>query len=263
MSLPDPSPESIVLVTGASSGIGEEFARQLSQVGHRVALVARREERLRELAEELGGDERAVVLGADLASPEDRDRLAGRIDELGAQVDILVNNAGFGIYEDFARSDRERELQQARVGVEAVVDLSSRYVPGMVERGTGAVINTASTAGFQPIPGNATYSAAKAFVLTFSEALSEELRGTGVTVTAVCPGPVHTGFQDASEAHDFAATLPKPLWKPPEEVVAAALDAADSGKRRVVPGIGNRILGWSGRHTPRAVLLRVLRAQGS
>src|SRR5436305_1200640 len=115
MSLPEPSPESIALITGASSGIGEHFARQLSEMGHRVALVARREERLNELAEELGGAERAVVIGADLAVPEERDRLAGRIEELGAHVEILINNAGYGIFKPFGDAGREAELQQVRL----------------------------------------------------------------------------------------------------------------------------------------------------
>jgi short-subunit dehydrogenase len=236
MSLPDPSPESIVLVTGASSGIGEEFARQLSQVGHRVALVARREERLRELAEELGGDERAVVLGADLASPEDRDRLAGRIDELGAQVDILVNNAGFGIFKPFAESGQEAEVKQLRVLSEAVVDLMARYLPGMVKRGRGAVINVSSTAGFQPLPYNAGYSAAKAHVLMLSEAVHAEVKDKGVTVTAVCPGPVPSGFQEASDANYFADKLPKFTFVEPERVARDAIRAAAQGRISVIPG---------------------------
>src|SRR5947209_13627460 len=141
MSLPPPAPDSIALVTGASSGIGEQYARQLSQRGHRVALVARREDRLAELAEKLGGPERAVAIAADLAVPEDRDRIATRLEELGVRVEVLVNNAGFGVYAPFVESARERELQQVRVLIEAVVDLMSRYLPGMVERRRGAVIN--------------------------------------------------------------------------------------------------------------------------
>src|SRR6059058_1025367 len=129
MSLPPPAPDSIALVTGASSGIGEQFARQLVERGHRVALVARREDRLRELAAELGGSARAEVIAADLTVAEERDRMAARLDELGARVEVLVNNAGFGVYQPFAESDRNRELQQVRLLVEAVVDLLSRYLP--------------------------------------------------------------------------------------------------------------------------------------
>lgn len=262
MALPPQAEGSIALVTGASSGIGEAFARELAARGYGVGLVARGEEKLRALAGSLEGT-RVEVLPCDLSDPAERDRLAEEIESRGLRVEILVNNAGFGIYKDFAESERERELLQVRVNVEAVVDLTARYLPGMVERGRGAVITTASTAAFQPIPGNSTYSATKAFALTFTEALHEEVRGTGVAVTALCPGPVKTGFQDASDAHEFADSLPKPMFRSAENVVAAALDAAAGGKRRVVPGVPNRFSGWLGRHSPRPVLLRVLRSQGS
>jgi uncharacterized protein len=152
MSLPEPSPGSIALVTGASSGIGEQFARQLSGMGYRVALVARGQERLEQLAEELGGGDRAVAIGADLAVPEERDRLANRLEELGTEVEILVNNAGVGIYQPFAEAGREAEVQQVRLLVEAVVDLMARYLPGMKTRGRGAIINMSSTAGLSRCP---------------------------------------------------------------------------------------------------------------
>jgi hypothetical protein len=236
MTLPDPAPASIALVTGASSGIGEQFARQLSQLGHRVALVARREERLRELVEELGGSDRTVAIGADLATPEDRDRLAARIEELGAEVEILVNNAGFGIFKPFAESGREDEVRQLRVLSETVVDLMARYLPGMVKRGRGAVINVSSTAGFQPLPYNAGYSAAKAHVLVLSEAVHAEVKGQGVTVTAVCPGPVPSGFQEASNAGYFAERLPKFTFVDPERVARDGIRAAALGKISVIPG---------------------------
>jgi short-subunit dehydrogenase len=129
----------------------------------------------------------------------------------------------------------------------------------MVERGRGAIINTASTAAFQPIPGNAGYAASKAYVLALSEALHEETRKSGVTVTALCPGPVHSGFQDASGAHDFAKTLPKPMWREPDQIAEAALRGAERGKRLVVPGAPNRVSGAMARFSPRPVLLRVLR----
>lgn len=235
MALPPPGPDSIALVTGASSGIGEEFARRLSARGHRVALVARREDRLQRLCEELGGPDRAVAIAADLAVPEDRDRLAARLADLGASVEVLVNNAGFGVYEPFASGGRERELQQVRVDVEAVVDLMARWLPGMVERGRGAIINMSSTSAFQPLPYNAGYAAAKAHVLLLSEAVNEEVKGQGVTVTAVCPGPVPTEFQATNEAV-FAERLPKLTWVSPERVVADALDAAEKGRRSVIPG---------------------------
>lgn len=236
MSLPEPSPDSVALVTGASSGIGEQFARQLSEMGHRVVLVARREERLQGLAEELGGADRATVIGADLAVAEERDRLAGRIKELGAQVEILVNNAGYGIFKPFGEAGHEAELQQVQVLVEAVVDLMARYLPEMKSRGRGAIINVASTAGFQPLPFNAGYSAAKSYVLLLSEAVHAEVQDNGVTVTAVCPGPVPSGFQEASDANYFAEKLPKFTFVEPERVARDALRAAAGGQISVIPG---------------------------
>jgi short-subunit dehydrogenase len=236
VSLPEPSPESIALVTGASSGIGEQFARQLAERGHRVALVARREEQLGKLSSQLGGPDRAVVIPADLTLEADRDRVAQRIEELGAQVEILVNNAGHGVYQPFAESGRDRELHQLRLLVEAVVDLMARYLPGMVQRGRGAVINMSSTAGLQPLPFNAGYSAAKAHVLTLSESVHAEVADAGVTVTAVCPGPVPSGFQEASDAGYFAERLPKFTFVSPERVARDALQAADRGKISVIPG---------------------------
>jgi hypothetical protein len=236
MSLPEPSPESIALITGASSGIGEQFARQLSEMGHRVALVARREDRLQELANSLGGEERAVVIAADLARAEDRDRLAQRIEELGAQVEILVNNAGYGIFKAFGEAGHEAEVAQVQVLVEAVADLMARYLPQMKGRGRGAIINLASTAGFQPLPFNAGYSAAKSYVLILSEAVHAEVKDHGVTVTAVCPGPVPSGFQDASDASYFADKLPKFTFVDPKRVARDALRAAASGRISVIPG---------------------------
>jgi uncharacterized protein len=236
MSLPPPAADSIALVTGASSGIGESFARQLVERGHRVAITARREDKLNALAEELGGPDRAVVLTADLAAPEDRDRLAARLDELGATVEILVNNAGFGVFSPFAESDRDQEIKQVRVLVEAVVDLMARYLPGMVQRGRGAVINLSSTAGFQPLPFNAGYAAAKSHVLLLSEAVHTEVEERGVTVTAVCPGPVPSGFQQASNAEYFAERLPSFTFVSPERVARDALAAADRGRISVIPG---------------------------
>jgi short-subunit dehydrogenase len=236
MSLPEPSPQSIALVTGASSGIGEQFTRQLSERGHRVALVARRQDRLEKLAQELGGEQRAVAIAADLSLPADRDRLAARLDELGAQVEVLVNNAGFGIYEPFGKAGRDQELLQVRVLVEAPVDLMVRYLPGMVERGRGAIINMSSTAGLQPLPFNAGYAAAKSYLLMLTEGVQAEVKNSGVSVTAVCPGPVPTGFQDANQAGYFAERLPKFTFVSAERVARDALRAADRGRVSVIPG---------------------------
>jgi hypothetical protein len=151
-------------------------------------------------------------------------------------VEVLVNNAGHGIYDSFVESGRERELQQVRVDVEAVVDLMARYLPDMVARGRGAVINMASTAGFQPLPYNAGYAAAKSHVLLLSEAVGEEVRPQGVTVTAVCPGPVPTEFQERNRAGHLANRMPRGMAVSPARVASDALTAADRGRRVVIPG---------------------------
>lgn len=235
MSIPPPAPDSVALVTGASSGIGEQFARQLAGRGFRVALVARREDRLERLVSDLGGPDRAIAIPADLAVPADRDRLVEALRERALRVEVLVNSAGFGIYRSFGDSDREQELQQVRVDVEAVVDLMARYLPGMVERGRGAIVNLSSTSAFQPLPYNAGYAAAKAHVLLLSEAVHEEVKDQGVTVTAVCPGPVRTEFQEVNEAV-FAESFPKLVWTTAERVASDGLAAADRGRRSVIPG---------------------------
>ena len=237
MPLPPSRPDSTALVTGASSGIGTELARGLAARGHGLTLVARRADRLEALAEELSSryGVRVEPIATDLSDASDRDRLAGEIDSRGLTVEIVVNNAGFGVYEPFGRSDRGRELEQVRLLVEAVVDLNARYLPGMLERRRGAILNIASTAGFQPLPGNADYSASKSFVLFHSEALHEEVRGQGVTVTAVCPGPVKTEFLETSQPL-FAARVPRALWTDAETVAREALEALEKGRRTVVPG---------------------------
>jgi short-subunit dehydrogenase len=259
MTLPKPSPGSVAVVTGASSGIGEQFARQLVARGHRVVVTARREDRLQALCAELGGDEHAVAVGTDLAVPEDRDRLAARIDELGVQVDILVNNAGLGIYTKFGAEGRDKELQMLRVDVEAVADLTLRYLPGMVERGRGAIINLSSVSGFQPAPYNAGYAAAKAYVLFLSEAVNAEVADSGVTVTAVCPGPVPTEFQTTNDADYLVSRLPAFAQVRPERVVADALKAADRGQPSVVPGGPQvRLVLGSARFIPAPLAVRAL-----
>jgi uncharacterized protein len=257
VALPPPQPDSTALVTGASSGIGEEIARELARRGHGVTLVARREERLRELAAELGSAHgvRAEAVGADLVDPESRDELAARVDELGLEVEVLVNNAGFGGFGPFAEQERDRELGMIRLNVEALVDLESRYLRGMVERDRGAVVNIASTASFQPLPENATYAATKAFVLSHGEAVHEELRGTGVALTTVCPGPVKTEFADVAGIGGAEERTPGFVWLTAEEVARAAIEGAERNKRVVVPGALNRATSLMGQHSPRAVAL--------
>lgn len=250
MSLPPPSSTSTCLVTGASSGIGAEFARQLSQRGHHVTLVARREERLRTLAAELG---EADVHACDLSDAAARE---GLVAGLTRSVEVLVNNAGFSTSGPFWKADRARELGMVRTNVEAVVDLCALVAGDMVERRRGAVLNVASTAAFQPLPMQAGYAATKAFVLSFSEALHAELRGTGVAVTALCPGPVDTEFMDVANLPDADGT-PGFLWSSAEEVARAGIHGLEHGKRVVIPGVLNRAGAIGGQHAPRSLVLRV------
>jgi uncharacterized protein len=261
VALPEPTEPGTALITGASSGIGSEIARALAGRGHGVTLVARREERLAELASELSDRHgvRAETVACDLADPASRDRLQKTLDELGLIVEILVNNAGFGSFGPFAEADREQELRMVRLNVEAVVDLAARYLPAMVGRGRGTVINIASSASFQPIPSNATYAATKAFVLSHSEALHSETRGSGVTVTAVCPGPVRTEFADAAGIAGAEERTPGFLWMSAEAVAEQAVRAAEKGRRIVVPGLMNQATAFGGQHAPRALLLPIVK----
>ena len=250
MALPSPAPQSTALVTGASAGIGREIARGLAARGHGVTLVARRADRLEELAEELrtAHGVRAEVVPADLASTDACSALVDEVGRRGLTVEILVNNAGFGIYERFGTAPLDRELEQLAVLVRAPVDLSARLLPGMLERGCGTIINLASTAAFQALPGNASYAACKAFVLLHSEAVADEVRGRGVTVTAVCPGPVSTEFQATSSPPD---RMPRFTWTTPERVAADALRAAERGRRTVIPGgIAMRLFFGANRRLP-------------
>jgi short-subunit dehydrogenase len=261
MALPTPAPDRTAVVTGASSGIGAEVARDLVRRGHQVVLVARTESKLAELAAELG--EGAHVVAADLSDRADRAGLLDRIAALGLTPDILVNNAGLSTLGPVHRSDPEAEMRMVEVDVVAVVDLCSRFLPGMVERGTGAVLNVASTAAFQPLPGQAGYGAGKVFVLSYSQSLSAELKGKGVSVTVLCPGPVDTGFGEAAgftkEQADDA--LPAFMWIPADRVAREALDGLASGKLVVIPGVGNKVGAAFAKLAPRRILLPILAKQ--
>jgi uncharacterized protein len=254
MALPPPSADSTCVVTGASSGIGAEVARELSRRGYRVTLVARREERLRELAAELGGN--AEVHACDVADPNARQGLADALAARGTSPAILVNNAGFGTSGPFVRAARERELDMVRTNIEAVVDFCALFASGMVERGTGGILNVASTASFQPLPMQAGYAATKAFVLSFSESLHTELKGSGVAVTALCPGPVKTEFVDVAEIPG-ADAMPDLFWASAEQVAKAGVKGLERGKRVVIPGALNRAGAIGGQHAPRSLVLRL------
>jgi short-subunit dehydrogenase len=256
--LPPPGPNRAALITGASSGIGAEIARQLSARGHHVVLVARRTEQLTALAEELSGP--SSVVGADLSKPADRAALPDRVAALGLEVDILVNNAGLTTTGPVSAADPAAELNVVEVDVAAVVDLCTRFVAGMVSRRRGAVLNVASLGAFGPLPGQAVYGAAKAFVLSYTYALREELKPSGVTATALCPGPVKTGFGEAAgiSDEDAEAALPKPLWVSAEDVAKAAVDGLAAGKPVVVPGRLNHAATVVYQLTPKRLLLPLL-----
>jgi short-subunit dehydrogenase len=258
MSLPPPGPDRAAVVTGASSGIGAEMARELHRRGHQVVLVARSADKLTALADEFG--ERAHVLPADLSDRPTRAGLLRRVEELGLTPDVLINNAGLSTLGPVSKSDPAAELNMIEVDIAAVADLCSRFLPGMVERGRGAVLNVASTAAFQPLPGQAAYGAGKAFVLSYTQSLAGELRGTGVSATALCPGPVKTGFGETAgfADEDAEAALPKFMWISAEAVAKAAIDGLARGRLVVIPGAGNRVAAMFAQVTPRSLLLPIL-----
>jgi short-subunit dehydrogenase len=249
----------VALVTGASAGIGRDLAMILAREGHNLVLVARREPELTALAAELkekhGADSRVVT--ADLAKAR---AVAGILKELGpdAVVDVLVNNAGFGGHGAFYKRPLDEDLRMLAVNVTALTDLTRRVLPGMVERRRGRILNVASTAAFQPGPFMAVYYASKAYVLSFSEALAEELRGTGVTVTCLCPGVTKTEFQQVAGVEDIALTA-GPLAMTSQAVAEAAYKGLERGKRLVVPGVHNKVGVSSVRVSPRGVILKVVR----
>jgi short-subunit dehydrogenase len=261
MSLPAPAPQTTALVTGASSGIGVDLARELAKRGHGVTLVARREDRLRDVAAELHESYgvRADVLGCDLLDAAARDALPARVEELGLTVQVLVNNAGFGTAGRFVDLDATREVDMVRLNCEAVVALTAAYAPTFAERRSGAILIVASSAGVQPIPGQATYAASKAFALSFSEALHAELRPKGVSVTALCPGPVETEFATVADMEAAFSHAPSFSVVSAADCARQAIDGLDHNKRVVTPGLAIRAAGIAGRYTPHSVLLPMMK----
>jgi short-subunit dehydrogenase len=260
MALPPPDFHSTCLVTGASSGIGADTARSLARRGLGLTLVARRADRLEELARELRAEHgvRVEVLESDLGDAASRDRMLAELTRLAVNVEVLVNNAGFGSGGRFHELDAEREVEMVKLNVEAIVALCARFVPEMVRRGRGAVLNVASMAAFQPLPRQATYAATKAFVLSFTDALHADLAGTGVTATALCPGPVKTEFADSAGISTEAESVPEMVWADSAEVAEDGVRGLERGKRVVVPGgLLNRATTLGGQHVPRSLLLRV------
>jgi short-subunit dehydrogenase len=256
MSLPKPSADTTVVVTGASSGIGTEIARGLARRGYPLLLVARRRERLDELAGELRAKHSAAVdvMPLDLAESAERAELIDRLATSPAAG--LCNSAGFGTSGQFHTLPIERESEQVTLNALALMQLTHAALPGMVDRHAGAVLNIASIAGFQPIPGMAVYSATKAFVQTFSEAVHEELHGTGVSCTALCPGPVPTEWADVADAQQWSIGIAQVS---PVDVAKAAIAGMLEGRRSVVPGFVPKVVSLGGRFAPRSVLLPALR----
>jgi short-subunit dehydrogenase len=233
------------VITGASSGLGAIFADQLAKRGHSLVLAGRDEARLSAVTQRVDTNVELVV--GDLGTDAGVDELLARLD--GRDIDVLVNNAGFGTYGPFAEIDAGREHELVAVNVDALVRLTHAVLPGMVVRGRGGILNVASTIAFQPGPYQATYGASKAFVLSLSQALWAETRGTGVTVTALCPGPTRTGFVDALGS-DVSHTAVYRHLAAPEPVVAAGLRALDRGRAVVVPGWRYRVMATGGRLMP-------------
>lgn len=263
MPLPPPSPTGTAVVTGASSGIGADTARELAERGYGVTLVARREDRLRELADELADRVRVDVIGCDVADAAARAALFDDLDTRGLSVDILVNNAGIGTIGSVTKTSVDHEIAQVRVNVEAVIDLSTRAVQQMVPRKSGAILNVGSTAGFHPFPGQIGYSASKAFVHSYTEGLRAELAGTGVTVALLCPGPVRTEFlvKAGMDEKTFADAFPKFMWRPSREVARTGIDALAADKGTVIPGLPSRVSARMFQFTPRRLLLPLLKSQ--
>ena len=250
----------VALVTGASSGIGREIARLFAADGWDLALVARREAALRELGDELAGRHgiQVHVVPADLASPEGPEGVAAELDARGLAIAALINNAGLGAWGPFADTDWRVERELLAVNVVALTALTKRVLPGMLVRGAGRILNLSSTAAFQPGPLMAVYFASKAYVLHFSLALADELRGTGVTVTTLCPGPTRTGFADTAGA-ERSLMFRGGRGGDAARVARAGYRAMLAGDRLVVPGIVNKVSVFATRLASRPFAGRVAR----
>ena len=242
----------VALVTGASAGLGVEFARQLSKRGHRLVLAARRKDRLEELAKELG---RARAVAIDLSKANAAAKLLADLEANGEVVDLLVNNAGFGLIGRFAELDAKRQRQMIDLNVATLTDLCRAIAPRLVGRKSGAILNVASTAAFQPGPNMAVYFATKAYVLSFTEALHEELKPHGVKVSCLCPGPTRTEFGEVA-GFGGSGTFDRVAMDAPA-VVAAGLRGLDRNRAVVVPGLVNKIGAASTRFAPRSVVRRI------
>ena len=265
MALPNPAPDTHVLVTGASSGIGEAFARELAARGHGLTVVARRREVLDDLARELEAAHgvRVAVHAADLADEGARAELVRAVRTDPRHLVGLVNNAGVGVFGRVVDHPIEEEQRVVRLNLVALHDLCLEFLPDLVERGAGAIANVSSVLAFAPIPQNATYAATKAFATSFSEALHTELAGTGVSCTAVHPGPTKTNVFDASGAPGAAGLGPDVFWQEGADVARDAVRAMEQGSRTTVPGLTNKAIAFGLRTSLRTTFLPVARAAQS
>ncbi len=247
------------LITGASSGIGHALAAVFARHGFRLVLVARDPERLQRVATELSATHQihAAAISQDLARPHAAQSLTERLRREGVEVDVLVNNAGFAVYGPFAETDLATELEMAQVNVVTLTELAKLLLPGMLRRGWGRILNVASTAAFQPGPLMAVYYATKAYVLSFSEALANELRGSGVSVTALCPGMTRSGFQQRAGLRP--SYLLKARMMEADEVARVGYRGLMAGRSVVIPGARNRLLAALVRWLPRAAVTQAVR----
>jgi short-subunit dehydrogenase len=251
----------LALVTGASSGIGADLARELAQGGHDLVLSARGEGKLRALADELeqAHGVTAHVIGADLAEAGAADKLVAELARRQLTVDILVNNAGYALYGPFAETDAADELRMIQLNIVALTQLTKLLVPGMLAKKQGRVLNVASTAAFQPGPLMAVYYASKAYVLSFSEALANECAGSGVTVTALCPGPTRTNFQARAQMEDSKLVRGKEIMTS-AEVARIGYRALMKGKAVIIPGASNKMMAQAVRFLPRSTVTKLVRS---
>lgn len=253
VTLPNPHPDARAVVTGASSGIGEALATELAARGHSLILVARRGDVMEALAADLRA-KHGVTVEVRACDLSDRDARKPLVDELaGRRVSILCNNAGIATFGAVADLDPEYERAQVELNAVAVHDLTLAVLPQMVERGSGAILMVGSAAGNMPIPNNATYAATKAFVNTFSESLRGELKGTGVHVTLLAPGPVRTEEPDPAEASIVDKLVPDFLWISSEHTAKVSLDALAANRMRVVPGVISKAMSAAGQFAPRSI----------
>jgi len=246
------------LITGASAGIGREFARQLAGRGRSLLLVARREQKLKELREELKRQHPNLTVHirkTDLADLAQLNELLAWLDREMIDIDLLINNAGLGDSGPFATSDPIRNEQMTLVNMVALTSLTRHLLPRMIAKKRGGILNVSSSAGFLPIPDFAVYAATKAYVTSFSEALRAELRGTGVSVCALCPGPVHTEFQEVAKRPEAQPEGgPEFVHVPVEQVVREALGALEAGRPLIIPGVAMKLGMFFVRMMPMSIL---------